>query len=201
MVGFDVAQPLVDAMRAAAGGQHPHVVAGLVGKAHRGVGRAAGLVARIVDAVGIAGAVLLAIAHRQVVAHRVGDPVERPQPDLRAAVGLDRRIGAVAVLHDLARLGADLEPGRAAAGAALRDDLAEAVDPGAVFGAVGAVDPAHRDQALAVEAETVVRVVGNRAPLIVLGLRPGTADDRRQPAQRPARAEQPVAAVAAVDQR
>jgi len=185
-------------------GRHHVGPRAVVDEAHGVVGRQPGRgVAGVVDAgrVGLAVGGVVGVGDGEVVALGVRHLVERPVAGRGLALRQDARVGGVAELHDLAGLGLDLEPGRPGAGGAERGNLGEALDLGAVLGAVGAVGAADGEEALAVEAETVVGVVFDGAAQAVLGQGARTAADGGQAVEHPAHAEEAVAGLAAVGQR
>ena len=114
-----------------------------------------------------------------------------------------RRPGAgVAVVRDLAGLALDLEVGGGRCQIAAELGHAhERFHLGAIGGTRCAVTAAGGDQALSIEAQTVVGVELHRADLAVLFQRPRAAVQRRQTRQRPAHAGDAVTGAAAVVQR
>jgi hypothetical protein len=80
-------------------------------------------------------------------------------------------------------------------------DTREALDLGAVLAAVGAIGAGNDDQPLPIHAEAIVGVVIDAAAHAVLRQRLGAVADRGQAVERPAHAEQAVAALAAVGER
>ena len=203
-VGFDCGQPLRGVDQGSGLVVAHGVGAVLVEELHPALRRRPGVgVAGIVDAVdpvGLGGRIAQ-VVHGHVVADRVGDLVERPEAHLRLALEGNARVRRKAVLHHLARLGPDLEALRPGTGAAQRDDLGEAVDFGAILGAVGAIRAGDRDQPLPIQAKAVVRVEVHPADRAVLRDGPMAAVDDGEAAERPADAEDAVAAAAVVDQR
>ena len=172
-------------------------------------GEALGGVAGVVDAVDVelAGRLGVGVGEGDGVAFDVGEPGERPCAHRGAALSDDAGVRGVAVVQDLAGLLPDPEPGGAAAGRAVGDDLGELLEGGAILGAVGAVAAADGDQALAVQAELVVGVVVDRvdadaaiAGIVVVEVGAAAGDDG-EAGDRPSDADQAIAALAVVDQR
>src|SRR4051812_47672928 len=104
----------------------------------------------------------------------------------------------MAELHDLAGFGAHLEPGRPGPRGTMRDNPVVTVDLGAILGAVGAISPVDRHQPLPVHAEAIIGIIVDAADRAVLRQCPRTTPDRWQARERPADAEQTIAALAVV---
>lgn len=128
---------------------------------------------------------------------RVRRRVRAVDPCRRAvAADADRR-----VLGDQSVLAIDDELVGPIPVAALRQDLRKRIEFRVIFGVVCTVGTRDRHQRLAVQAESVGRVVLDTCGLAVDGERLVTARDARQAGQAPARADHAFAAVARVRQR
>src|SRR5207244_3561982 len=105
-----------------------------------------------------------------------------------------RRVATASVVANGARLTVDLEAGARLRYLPAQDDLGEAVDFRAELGPRICWISVHHQQALAIEAKPVVVAVVDRSRRAVLGNRRRTAADARQTGDRPAHADQTIAA-------